>query len=383
MLSARLTWGAVDVTASPLSFTVTPQDLVAVDVGLGRLEASSPEIFAAYVARSGTGGAVFQAQFVEERPDLAEIKRASVVRLFTTKGADEVLVPWALHSRLEDLVGWIVVRDGREVSAGLTTGMGVASATLPFAPAFLVRPALEARSHDLDVLAVGEGPALSLVRFRCADAFSPPVGSVLWTTPLPASITSVVSAVAAEPKTFPRTRHLALVSTTPDGVVVRHALLGTDPGASKPPASFVQELIEGRVPVPDAPPAILANDRGGARVSVFVSEAEDPTRCRLVELAFGPQPPSESPPRSVGVSLPVAPAAARIGYAHRAGGLRRDWAIRGVDGATYGPGPGGDWRRVRGPEPQSLPLVLVVLPQASYLLERAPDGAPMLHPVGL
>jgi hypothetical protein len=96
----------------------------------------------------------------------------------------------------------------------------------------------------------------------------------------------------------------------------------------------------------------------------------------MVEVLFGPPHPTQGPATSASILLPVAPAAARIGYYEHPeqNGYRRDWVVRGDDGVTYGRGARGvEVVQPASDEPPP-PLVLLVLSQASYLLVRSEKG---------
>jgi hypothetical protein len=372
-LTARLSWDGIDVTSPPVSFTLEPLAVSAFGTGMSRRRDGTPEIYAAWIHEREGRTALFQALFGEDRPDLGEMGRRTVARLCEpAPGSSDVFVPWGAHSRLEDLIGWVLWREGQDLCGLPTMGRGPLRMTLPFVPSSWAFPALESRAHDIDLFVIG-GPAartLAMVRIVHGGFARAPQGSVQWTVELPEAI--VGAAVGAQPNAHEKLRHLALVSSGAERVTVRHVLVD----GVTPPGKFNEVEIDEWTAAAAAPPAVLAHDKGGARVSVLVSSPKDPARCRLIELLFGPPHPSEPGAAASSIVLPVPPAEAQVRYFRHAvsGVFRRDWAIRGTDGATYARGPGGGVRAVRAPSDDPAPLALIVLATNSYLLDRSPSG---------
>lgn len=371
-LSARLSWGGIDVVADPVAFTVEPLRVTGASVGLGRDAAGTPEIFAAWMHDTGGGAAIFQGQFVEQRPDLGETVRRGVVRLCEPPaGARDVTSPAADHSRFEDLFGWVAWREGRDLRALPTTGVDAGRLTLGFDPALVLQPALFARSHDLEIFVVGrgasQGQTLSLIRFQDRGYAAPPEGAVMWTIPLPAPALS--GAVAREPGPG-RARHVVLVASGPEATVVMHAIAD----GTKAPPKVTSIDLDDCTPLADAPPGLLANAKGGVRAGIFVAAAGDASRARLVELLLGPVDPLDRAAATASIPLAAGAVAARLGYyRHPGGGHRRDFVVLDGDGALHARGESG-LRVARAAWDTSMPLSLLVLGQVSYLLEPSHAG---------
>lgn len=373
-LSARLAWDGIDVSSPPVSFTVEPLVPRAFDLGLSRRQGGQPEIYTAWLHEYGGTRIVFQGGFGEDRPDLGEVGRRSVARIWEPAAPTaQVFVPWGAHSRLEDLIGWVLWREGQDLCGVPSMGRGPLRMTLPFVPSCWALPLLESRAHDIDAFIIGgpEARTLAMVRIKHNGFAKPPEGAVLWTKELPEPV--IGAAVGPQPNAYEKLRHLALVSGDEGRVTVRHALCD---GAA-PPAKFAEVTLDEWTAHAATPPAVLAHDKGGARVSVLLTSPDDPARCRLVEVLFGPPHPAEPAAMSTSIALPVPPAEGQIRY-HRhpvTGVFRRDWALRGTDGATYGRGPSGQAQLVRPAEDDPPPLALLVLANYSYLLERSASGA--------
>jgi hypothetical protein len=366
---SRLTWGQIDVQAPAAAFVVEPLRVVSANVGLALPPTSAPEIFATWLHEHDGKAAIFQAQFFEKRPDLGETVRRGVIRLAEPPiGAADVLSPSAGHSRFDDLFGWIAWREGGDLVVLPSTGVGTGRIALGFEPALVLRPALATGSHQLDIFVIGGG-ALHFVRFEDQGYGAPPAGSVLWSVPLPSSV--VAAAVVAQPGAEDHVRHLVLVSTSSDGAVLLHAAVN----GTRAPTGFSEAVIGDYVPTSDAPPGLLAQAKGGVRASVLMASSDDPRRYRLLEVLLGRQAESEASAHNVSITLPTEPVAARVGYfRHQDGGFRRSWVIRGKDGIDYGRGPSGGTMVLRSARTEVVPLELLVLSQAAYLLGPSPVG---------
>lgn len=374
-LSARLDWDGIKVLGSPAAFSLEPLVPRAFDVGLAWQQDGTPEIYAAWLHEARGKTVLFQGGFGEDRPDLGEVGRRSVARVSEpAAGVSQVFVPWAAHSRLDDLIGWVLWREGRELCGMPSMGCGPLRMTLPFVPSCWALPWLESRAHDIDGFIVG-GPAartLSMVRIRHNGFASAPAGAVVWSQELPEPV--IAAAVCAQPNATERLRHLVLVSSNAGVLRVRYAIAD----GTTPPGSLQEHTLFDCLATPATPPAILADEQGGARVAVATSSPGDPLRCQLIELTFGsPQQTKQPPPVVASMVLPVLPREGQIRY-HRhllSGVFRRDCAIRGTDGATYRFGPTGGAQLVRVSQERPTPLSLVVLSNYSYLLERSASGA--------
>lgn len=383
-LSTRLVWDGIDVTSAPLAFSIEPLRARAFTAALCLRQDGKPEIYTAWLHDGRDGTTLFQSAFGEDRPDLGEMGRRSIARICApAPTASEVWIPSAAHSRLEDLVGWVFWREGGDLCGQATMSRGQLRMALPFEPVIWAYPPLESRSHTVDFFVIGGEQARTLAMLRVVHGglVKPPQGSVVWTVDLPEPVIGI--AVAGQPKAHERIRHLALISGSasgngsvsgnPEQVTVRHAIVD---GTNRPSRMTDVTLDEWTVH-PGTPPAILAHDRGGARISVLLASPNDPARCRLTELLFGPPHPSEPSAASTNVHLPVVPTEGQIRYYRHpvSGAFRRDWALRGTDGATYSRGPGGFPAAVRLPTNDPPPLSLIALASFSYLLERSPEGA--------
>jgi hypothetical protein len=372
-LTARLDWEDIDVVSRPVSFSLEPLEARAIDVGISNLAGEPPEIYALWRHESNGRSVLFQAIYHEDRPDLGEMMRRAVVRIAEpAAGASQVIVPWGAHSRLDDLIGWALWREGQDLCGLPTMGRGPLRMMLPFVPTCWAFPALESRAHDIDMFFIGgpESRTLAMARIKHNGFARPPQGAIVWTRELPERV--IGAAVAAQPNAPDKLRHLALVSADAERVSVRYAQLD----GTTPPAKYSDVTLDDCTAAPGTPPAILAHDKGGARVSVLTASPKDPSRCRLVELLFGPPHPEGPTAISASIVLPVSPVLGQIRY-HRhpiSGVFRRDWALRGADGATYARGPGGTPHAARPPTDDPPPLALVVLANYSYLLERSPAG---------
>ncbi|PSM31388.1 hypothetical protein [Haliangium sp. UPWRP_2] len=374
--SARLTWNGLDIKSPPLPFSIDPlKDRErGFHFGLAQPVGTPPELYAAWLHAAAGATPLFLASCGERRPELGGLSPRSVVRIGELgPSASDVLVPWTAHSRFEDLIGWVLWREGRELCGLPTMSGGPLRMTLPFVPAFFVLPPLESRAHTVELFLIG-GPsarALAMVRVLHAGIASPPRGSVLWTIELPEP--ALAAAVAAPLASFDLVRHLAIVSATAEETRVCHFVVEE----GRPPRQLEHAQFQGWTASKDAPPALLADESGGARVSLLLLHRADPHRGQLLETLCGPSNSRGQVAPPIDITLPVPIAQAQIRYCRdpASGTFRRDFALRGADGATYVMDPDGGVKLARAATKSPPPFALIVLPRHSYLLDRSPEGA--------
>lgn len=371
VIGSRLAWGSILVEADPVTLTVAPLRAVSAVVSLGGTASDAPEIAAAWIHRDGDASAIFFAAFEPRVAPFSGLTRVRVTRLAAASpSAAGLACPAAEQSLREDWYGWTAFCEGAEMVAAPTNGDPPARLRLDFTPDAVLLPAIQHPGHDLDLFVTGRdaaGGLLALARFGDGDFASDAEGRVIWTFALP--FVAAGGAVAAQPGTGSRFRHVVLVEPARGRVVIHHALVD----GRGPPRRLESLTIDDVGALADAPPALFAEPSGGLHVALIVAAAGDPTRCRLVDLHFAPRHEAASIEGVTPIDLPYPAVAARVGHCRRAGGgHRRDWAIRSVDGAVHAASPSG----VRTARPASdSPLCLLVLEHASYLLDPAPGGA--------
>jgi hypothetical protein len=379
-LTARLEWGESVAVSAPLAFDLEALVTRAVDVGLSWRPGGAPEIYALWLHESHGHPVLFQGIFGEDRPDLGEVGCRAVVRIGEpAPGASRALTPFAAHSRLDDLIGWALWTEGAVLCGSPTMGVGPLRMTMPFVPSCIALPLLESRAHSVDAFIVGgaEARTLAMLRIDHGGLLRPSEGKVLWTWGCPEAVTA--AAVGAQPNDYERIRHLALLSVSAGRATVRKVRVDD----ASPPMQISESAISNYHPVPDSPPAVLAQPDGSARVAVLAHEALDPSRCQLVEFRFGPGGGPASPAVIASMTLPVPAREGRIQYYSDAlsGAYRCDCVIRGTNGAAYAFAGDGSARQVLPQQLSPASLGLIALRNHSYILNRESSGALQFVPV--
>ena len=381
-VSASLAWEGIETHSNSLTFTVEPLRAVQASVGMGWGFVAAPEIFGLWLHRGKDARVLFQAGYDELRPDLGEVQRQGITRLADLPAtARDPLLPWANYSRFDDLFFWALWREGPVVKGRSSLGATV-QLDLGTEPSAVVRPALMVRSHDADVFFFrrrAEGGAeLVWTRFSDPVRHTPGPARVVWTGALPGRIAAVT--VALEPPGRADRRHLALLAEEGGRLRILHAVVDE----KGPPRRFdVCDFGQEYVPAGDSMPALAVDGRGNARVAVVVCRRGNDRSCAFVEAVFEAGGKTGKFQVLRGIELPEPAVAARAGYWEKKDGQwRRDWVVLTQRGSIY-TAVDGEIRRVRQGWATDAPLELLVLSQASYLLEFTPMEGGVLRPLRL
>ncbi len=195
-------------------------------MGLGIWPLGAGEGDGAFIHR-GAGEAPslrYSFSFIETRPDIGETKiRGPILRTSVDANATDVGVPWRNTPFYDELIQWIVWREGRAVMAISNTGQR-ASLELPEEPATLVMPPLKTKGGPVEVLALSNTKKeLTLVRFTPAG-----LAQLGWSAPLPA-VPSVVT-TALGPVGLGSERHVGFAAPSGNGIELFHGRF-TETGA--------------------------------------------------------------------------------------------------------------------------------------------------------
>lgn len=292
-------------------------------------------------------------------------------------GATDVMVPWASFDRKEGLLNWLAWREGSALCARASTEDAPRRIDLGAPPRRLLRPALMGPDGALDVFAVladGEaGEALARVRF------APPDGSgqagpprILWRAPLPGPSLGGRCAIGPEGA---EARHVAVaVPGSRGGVAFIHSA-AEDEDAARRAAPI--EIDAGR-PLADADPALRIEADGTVLLAVLV-ETFGPgatydfvRRLAVAEVRRSPDGTTGPVKVRALAALERLPVAATAAFSVGDGPVRIEWAALLESGtllcSTAPPG--------RPPAPPAVPLELLPLAGATYLLTLGSDEEP-------
>lgn len=382
-LQAQLAWSGGTATSAERSFRVGPMTPASIHVGLGRGALTHGEGEGAFIHQGVDSSQLYTFGFLEYRPGISEVKTyAPQHRLALGAGATDVGVPWKNSPLFDELVSWVVWREGASIRALSSTSATPLAQDLPEAAASLVRPPLKTTGGPVDVLAVAEdGQTLYLV--QVADALSrqdPPV-QLAWSAPLPAKPHAVTAALA--PASQGSRRHVALTAQHDAGFSVYHAHYDQEGSLS----AFQSATVEAGRLLQNAPLAMVVDAEGTTRVSaVAVMDAEMTAETQayaVVEVRFtaAGQPMGDPHVLLLGM-LPAQPVGGAVLYVVREDAVvRREVVLRLDDERTLRLNEAGALVPVSVPGRPTTPLVLAPGSQVSYLLYADPDQGLHFEPL--
>lgn len=280
-LTSNLDWEDVRAESQPSAFRVEAMRVTSVHLGLGIRPFEAGEGEGAFIQNGAASSQIYSFTFQELRPAIAEAVVDTPLHRFTAgPDAADIAVPWRKAPFFNELVRWIVWREGRAVKALSMASQKPVSLNLPTDLSQLVLPPLKTTGGPVEVLAVsGDGSTLSRVDFTGKPGEE---GSAMlvWNTPLPAHPAGITAALEGDEQGS--YRHIAFVAGYAGGFEIFHAQYR--PGG--PPPSFASVRIPSRRPVPGADPALLIEPDGRVRVGVLTMAEGDNSTAELVETIF-------------------------------------------------------------------------------------------------
>jgi hypothetical protein len=252
-----------------------------VDLGMGTRPLDHGEGEGAVILRSARSRALYTAKFLEEEPEISEANfDRPIRRLELGPTATDVLVPWKNGPFFNELIRWVVWREGRSVKALATPSETPLSLELPFEPALLVRPALKTKDGPVEVLVLSRDRGeLHLVRFAGAS-WNQSQGELVWSAPLPARPQGITTAFG--PGATGSERHVAFTARGEHGIVLFHARYSEN----GPLGPFASVSVEGVRLLDQAAPAVFVEADGTALMSALALSGEKGQTCSLVEARF-------------------------------------------------------------------------------------------------
>lgn len=320
-LRSQIAFQHVAGTSKESTFHVGPLEISSIHLGLGVRLFDSGEGEGAFIRKGPGGGSLFTFDFREMRPGIGEAVLGKPISRGTVgPSATDVEVPWRNTAFFDELLRWIVWREGRAVKALSSVMRTPISVDLPAEPAYLVRPPLKTNGGPVEVLAVSKDrTSLELATFSQKPGETAQA-KLAWTAKLPAA--AVAATAALGPQSQGSERHFAFVAQRDPGFEVFHAVY-TDGGAT---GEFRSVRMESGRPFSGSSPAIFVQGDGAVHVSVLAVTGGDGRSGMVVEAIFpaGGKPPQATRPL-VFEHLPARLAKAAILYVDRQGVLgRRD-----------------------------------------------------------
>ena len=377
-LSSTLEWRDISLESKESTFRIDPLNIESIHVGLGVRASGHGEGRGAFIHRGTRTSQLFGFGIHENRPGIGEAKVESPVhRLDVGPRATDVTVPWRNSPFFDELVHWVVWREGATVMALSDTSRDPIAVTLPQEPSLLVRPALKVTGGSIEVLAVnGAGTELSLVSFQ-TEPSDLPRGTTTWSEPLPAPPATMTATLA--PVSHWSRRFVAFATQHKLGFEIflsRFDLHGALEGFRS------VRVDRGRL-LPGSGLALVVDSTGGALVAALALTGPAGLTCTLVEATFPPGEETPAEPRSrVLGDLPAAPKAGAVFYEAPEGNLERRIAVIELEGEillTMGD-PGGLLPVPDRGEPTT-PILIVPGQQTTYVLHFEPERGLHLEPL--
>ena len=325
-LTSKLEWEDVQAESKESNFRVEPLRLSSVHIGLGTRPLEAAEGGGAFIQRGDGSSQIYSFTFKEMRPAIGEAQVDTPIRRFAAgANATDIAVPWRRAPFFNEMLKWIVWREGRSVKALSDAAERPVSLDLPADLARLVLPPLKATDGPVEVLAVSrDGTRLFLAEFT-GQMGEEGSAKLVWSGALPERPAGITAALASD--AAGSYRHVAFVAERPQGFEIFHGQY--KPGG--PPPSFRSVRIgTGRL-LPGAEPALFVEPDGRARVGVLALAAGDKPAAELVEAVFGEGAVEEPRPVRLG-ELPGKPTGGALLYADKQGALTRRDAVIAVEG---------------------------------------------------
>jgi len=280
-LTSNLNWGDVQAESQASAFRVEAMRVTSAHFGLGIRPFDAGEGEGAFIQHGSASSQIYSFTFQELRPAIAEAVADKPLHRFTAgPNATDIAVPWRKAPFFNELVRWIVWREGRDVKALSMASQRPVSLSLPTDLSRLVLPPLKVTGGPVEVLAVSQdGSTLSLVEFTGKPG-EEGSGRLVWNSPLPAKPVGITAALEGD--TQGSYRHIAFVAERAAGFEIFHTQFR--PGG--PPPSFDSVGIASLRPIPSADPALFIEPDGRARVGVLATAEGDNPIAELVETAF-------------------------------------------------------------------------------------------------
>jgi len=375
-LDASLEIAGATAHAATQSFWIRPMTIASIDLGFGTSD-DTPQGLGAFLHRGENDRVLFTFAWMEDSPEIDEATvQPPLHRLLTGPDATDVRIPRPNAGFFDELLQWVVWREGKTVKGLHTAALEPVAVDLPVEAALLVHPAVEPEGGTIEVLALAEDcRELHLVQFagRAGTETARLAGKATLPAKTPGALETpgVCLTTALSPRDAGSTRHVAAVIPHDDGLEILHAVWDGN-GTFGP---FASARAAGRM-FDNAPPAARVDVDGNVRVGVL--GMLDDTRCALIEVDF---PPSGSP---------TAPREQRLGELSDKplGGAvlyrgDKDWtAVILLDqNRMLQAGPAQELAPVALPGAPTMPLLLVPGEQRTYFLYVNATGCLELQPL--
>ena len=256
MKSQILTGSGATLSAEDSTFELAPSVITAAHLGLGTRPLGAGEGRGAFLQKGG----VFAFNFQEVRAGIGEASVSRpVYRCPAGESATDIAVPWKNSAMFDEMVDWILWREGRQVKLLSTLSSVPVSVEAPFDVERLVQPPLKESEGTLDSLALSAGGGeIALLRVMPRGAEQPRT-EWAWRAKLPARPVEIGAALG--PRSSGNKRYVAVLSGVTGKYQVAYASFGPSGGLGEFHSESLDE-IDGMIHVPGA--FTVAEDAKGA-----------------------------------------------------------------------------------------------------------------------
>jgi len=282
-LSSRLEWQGIKAESAEHRFRVASVNPDSIHLGLGIRPFGSGEGAGAFIQHGTDSNWLFSFEFLENAPGIMEAKlRKPIRRIPVGANATDIAVPWRNSPFFNELVQWLVWREGRSLKFLANTSEIPVSFDFPAEPDYLVRPPLKTTKGPVEVLALA-GAELYLASYPAQLGVEEQAVKLVWKTALPAKPTGIGAALA--PASQGSARHIAFVVPDAQGFAIYHSRYLEN----APPEPFQSVRVPQRRLLGQTPPALFVDKEGQAHVGIlaFAKPAED-VLGSWIEIRFDP-----------------------------------------------------------------------------------------------
>lgn len=364
--------------SQPLVFELEAIATPGVSVGVDVLRGPPGDLHASFV-HAGAGGAVIvDALLVEDRPDLGELRRASLEpRRTVAAGVVEVLAPWCNVDRMTAIAAWRAWLEGGALTAD-DSPLGPPVA-VPLPPgASLLPPAWQDPSEALDVLVLeADRRRLQLARFTSHGPPTPPTGALVWRSDDREAI--VTARLALGPSEQGSLRRIIAVEVHGDDLHV--SCFAAQPGGSAAPIGTL--VLPKLDPVPGQSVALRVMPDGRTKAWMLVDAKDPGWQVYLTHVVFdaaGKVVRCDRATPLVALGSTLLEAALELVLPEDREPETLVWALRTDDRRMLWSRGGRAARWLKTPRPTTIatPMQLRPLSQATYLATLRPGHAPEL-----
>lgn len=372
-LSARIEWGGWAAASEAKTFVMENSSFEQASIGVDLFSSSTRSLRVVWTSRADARHVIGESFLYEKRPDLGE---AGVTgsRIIHEVGSDatEPFCPWTNYDRSDGEGGWHGWREGSRLFAIAMGEEKPQSSDLGSDKVKLVRPALMLRNGEMDVFYLSpDGRTLRMVRFHTPGDGPARPPELAWTVDLPEPVVSARAAIGRE--SAGGRRIVTLLSQQGTRIAVRLARIQDARAEVSDPI-----LIKDANALPESEPgAVIAADgtihvaavftRDAGRKEAAMLEARFPaTTGGAVNVQVKPLGTLESALASTGVAYSVT----------EPGDVAPYVVARLADGGLrFGQ------KAVSVAAPPAIPLDVLRMSGATYLLLLRPQGGPQLFPL--